>query len=575
MKILAAQINLTVGDLLGNFEKMKAIISQHPSVDLIVFPELALSGYPPLDLTERVGFCEEQLTYLDKLAQATLYTKATVIVGYFDKNTKGVGKPFHNGLAVLRGGEIKYRYFKRLLPTYNIFDESRHFESGDVIGTYELNGVKLGLLICEDMWNDKAVTTNFIYPINPVKETAEAGVDLIVSINASPSNVGKPEYRLERFAKIAADYKTPLIYVNQVGGNDDIVFDGTSFAVDADGTTHIRLPSFEEDLCQVIFDKTTKSFDSVFFSGVVYEGNAEEAKKKRPEAYFHYRQIVLGIRDYVRKCGFKKAAIACSGGVDSAIVLALAVDAIGAENVVAITMPSAISSTGSVTDSEKLCENLGVNLYSYPIANIVDSFLGNFTESFGEAKRSITKENLQARVRGTLLMGFTNEFEGYLPLTTGNKSECAVGYCTIYGDMNGGLAPISDLYKTEVWELCRLYNDLKWREVIPNVIIDKEPSAELYEGQKDTNSLPPYPVLDAVLIPYIEGNEVAPALLEKCKKVVQENGFTDFAKIHRMVDRAEFKRRQAAPTIRVHQKAWGSGRRLPIAQRHNPVNAIV
>ena len=574
MKILAAQINLTVGDLLGNFEKMRSILSTYTNQDLIVFPELALSGYPPLDLTERVGFCEEQLGYLDKLAQATLYTKATVIVGYFDKNTKGVGKPFHNGLAVLQGGEIKYRYFKRLLPTYNIFDESRHFESGDGIGTYELNGVKLGLLICEDMWNDKAVTTNFIYPINPVKETAEAGVDLIVSINASPSNVGKPEYRLEKFAKIAGDYKTPLLYVNQVGGNDDIVFDGTSFAVDADGTTHIQLPSFEEDLYQVIFDKSTKSFDSVFFPGVVYEGNTQDAKKKRPEAYFHYRQIVLGIRDYVRKCGFKKAAIACSGGVDSAIVLALAVDAIGAENVVAITMPSAISSTGSVTDSEKLCENLGVKLYTYPIANIVDSFLGNFTEAFGESKRSITKENLQARVRGTLLMGFTNEFGG-LALGTSNKSEAAVGYCTLYGDMCSGLTPIADLYKTEVWELCRLYNDLKWREVIPNTIIDKEPSAELYEGQKDTDSLPPYPVLDAILMMYIEGNEMNPEKLVQCKEIVAKSGFTDIEKIQLMVDSAEFKRRQASPCIRVHQRAWGSGRRLPIAQKHIPKNVLI
>jgi predicted amidohydrolase len=258
MKILAAQINLTVGDLEGNFEKMRQVINTYTNQDLIVFPELAISGYPPLDLTERVGFCEEQLGYLDKLARATLYTKAAVIVGYFEKNTKGVGKPFYNALAVLEGGEIKYRYYKRLLPTYNIFDESRHFESGDKVGIYELNGVKLGLLICEDMWNDKAVTTNFVYPINPVEETAKAGVDLIVSINASPSNVGKPEYRLEKFTKIVKNYGVPLVYVNQVGGNDDIVFDGTSFAASPVDQKPLVLKSFEEENYQLVFDKDSK-----------------------------------------------------------------------------------------------------------------------------------------------------------------------------------------------------------------------------------------------------------------------------------------------------------------------------
>lgn len=569
MKILVAQLNMTVGDLEGNTKKILEVVDiNRDKADVLVFPELAITGYPPLDLIEQGGFFEEQYENLLKIAEATKGTKLSVILGYFDKHI-GPGKPFYNGLAVLQDGVVSHRYFKRLLPTYNIFDESRHFEPGKEVKVIEINNIKVGLLICEDMWNDKAITNNFIYPINPIKETVEAGAEVLISINASPSQVGKPRYRLEKFTKITKNYNTPLIYVNQVGGNDDIVFDGTSFVADADGKLVSTLKSFDEDSAVFEVSKTNNKL-----SISIIDGRIESDTLPKSSSEFYFRQIVFGIKEYVRKCGFKKVVIASSGGVDSALVLALAVEAVGRENVVAITMPSAVSSTGSVTDSEKLCENLGVKLYNYPIKSHVDLFMNDFEKYIKKSEKSLTVENMQARFRGMVLMAFSNEYPEYLPLTTGNKSESAVGYCTLYGDMNGGLAPISDLYKTEVWDLCRYINELYGKEIIPVAIIDKAPSAELYDGQKDTDSLPPYPVLDSILIPYIEGNAVDPKVLEQCKKIVGESGFTDFAKIHRMVDRAEFKRRQAAPTIRVHQKAWGAGRRFPIAQNHKPIDRL-
>lgn len=580
MKITMAQINTVVGDLVGNADKIISIVNDRKEFsDIIVFPELTLTGYPPLDLIERKGFCEEQLAQLARVVEATRGSKAGVVVGFFEPNT-GVGKPFFNSLAFISNGIVLHKYHKRLLPTYNIFDEHRHFEPGDRAGVVRFNGLNIGLLICEDMWNDKAITDKFIYPINPVEETAQHHPDLLISINASPSNVGKPEYRLEKFSGIVKEYGIPLVYVNQVGGNDDLVFDGTSFAIDAQGNVLEVLGSFEEKY----FTVEMKLEKGKFILGYKDALDERDSKKwlasglwKMEPSEFYFKQIVLGIKDYVRKCGFKKAVIASSGGIDSALVLALAVEALGAENVEAITMPSAISSAGSVDDSVVLCRNLGVKLHTYPIAETVNQMLnvmGVFVNKWDDLK-SLTKENLQARIRGTVLMAFTNQFPEFLPLTTGNKSECAVGYCTIYGDMNGGLAPISDLYKTEVWALSRFINTYKGKEVIPYAIIDKEPSAELYEGQKDQDSLPPYDVLDAVLIPYIEGNEIDPKILKQCSDIVAKAGFKDFSKIHRMVDRSEFKRRQAAPTIRVHAKAWGSGRRMPIAQRHSPSNVLV
>jgi len=569
MKIFTAQLNMIVGDLEGNTNRILEVINTNKDrVDVIIFPELTITGYPPLDLIEQVGFFEDQYACLEKIGLSTAGTKLTVVLGYFDKHTRP-GKSFHNALAVLQNGVVAHKYFKRLLPTYNIFDESRYFEAGREVKVIDIQGIKVGLLICEDMWNDKAVTNNFIYPINPVEETVKAGAEILVSINASPSQVGKPNYRLEKFAKVAESYSLPLVYVNQVGGNDDIVFDGTIFVVDGSGALVSILKSFEED--NAVFE-ITKNEGRISVVRIEESNGLGTLPRSRPEFYF--KQIVLGIKDYMRKCGFKKAVVASSGGVDSALVLALAVEAVGPDNVVAITMPSAVSSTGSVTDSERLCDNLGVKLYNYAIKAHVDLFMNDFARSLGKSEKSLTVENMQARFRGMVLMAFSNEYPEYLPLTTGNKSESAVGYCTLYGDMNGGLAPISDLYKTEVWDLCRYINQFHEKEIIPVNIIDKEPSAELYEGQKDVDSLPPYPVLDSILIPYIEGTAIDPQILEECKKIVTESKFTDFAKIHKMVDKAEFKRRQAAPTIRVHEKAWGAGRRFPIAQNHKPLNSL-
>lgn len=573
MKIKLAQINTIVGDLVGNADKMISIIhASKGKADLVVFPELAITGYPPLDLIEQHGFCEEQMEQVRRVVDATSYNNVAAVFGTFHKNISGVGKPFYNSLVMAADGEIKTSYRKRLLPTYNIFDESRHFEPGTEVGIYKHMGETLGFLICEDMWNDKAITNKPLYNTNPVTETVAAGAEIIISINASPSNVGKPEYRVEKFAAIAAEHHTPIIYVNQIGGNDDLVFDGTSFALNEDGDVLHVMKSFEED--EQIFE--TVRYDGVLMLGYATDEQSDEQwGKPLPQmtpSEFYFKQIVLGIRDYASKVGFKKAVIASSGGVDSALVMALAVEALGEDAVVAITMPSAISSSGSVSDSEILCKNLGIKLFTYPIADGVELLMSGFDAAFGKYEKSLTKENLQARIRGMILMGYTNEFPGTIALNTGNKSEISVGYFTTGGDGVGGLAVIGDLYKTEVWDLCRYINQTHGKEIIPNVIIDKEPSAELYPGQKDTNALPPYQVLDSVLIQYIEGSEIDKSILENCKKTIADARFTDEAKIHRMVDRAEFKRRQIPHVIRVHQRAFGFGRRLPIAQRYIPKN---
>ena len=566
MKIISAQLNYIVGDLLGNCQKILNTIQKAPQdTDIIVFSETAITGYPPLDLVQRKGFVDEQLFCLTKIAEETSKRDLAVIIGYIDHN-KGVGKRFKNCLAVCHDGVVQYSYSKRLLPTYNIFDESRHFEPGEGAGVYTYKGVKLGLFICEDMWNDKS-SCDHLYTVNPIEDvmsTDEAlQPDLFISINASPSDIGKIDTRHQMFLNIVRNYGKPLIYVNQVGGNDDIIFDGSSFAISKSGVT-AQAPSFEE--FESCYEFLESGKDLAFIqncTGWPY-GMA-----------FVHEQLVLGIQDYVRKVGFKKVVVGCSGGVDSALVLTLAVEALGNDSVIAITMPSAISSKGSVSDSEILCKNLDIPLLTFPISDNVNVFMKEFNKIFGNSTKSVTKENLQARIRGMLLMAYSNEF-GSLVLSTGNKSECAVGYCTLYGDMNGGLAPISDLYKTEVWELCRYINKESYlaknlpcgTNLIPLEIVDKEPSAELYENQKDTDSLPPYPVLDAVLRLYIEGDLLSLKDIIQCRKTIEQAGFKDFEKILRMVDNNEFKRRQAAPTIRVHKRAWGFGRRLPIAQKY-------
>lgn len=569
MRIGIAQCNFTVGDLSGNTAKILEQIKKHGNdCDLLVFSELAITGYPPLDLVLSRGFVYEQLRCLGEITNATSHVSAAVVIGYVDVND-GAGKELYNSLAVCKSGEIVFRYQKRCVPTYNVFDESRYFEAGTQSGVWKYQGTRIGFLICEDAWNDNDFVDRNLYNVDPVKDCFEKGADIFVSINASPSELGKLSRKVGMFSKMAAKYNTPFVYVNQVGANDDLVFDGNSFAIDACGKVIRSMSCFAEDYATICF-----------FHG--YSGNFQDYSC--PSEFF-YRQIVFGIREYVTKCGFRDVVFGCSGGIDSALVGALAVDALGASHVKAITMPSKVSTEGSVTDSEKLCNALGIELLTHPIGDLVEQYRDAFKLNLdGGDLTGLSLENLQPRIRCNILMEYSNKL-GHLLLSTGNKSEASVGYCTIYGDMGGGFSPISDLYKTEVWDLARYYNKFHGKEIIPLSIIDKAPSAELYEGQKDTDSLPPYPVLDAILRLYIEGDMLDCNERETNIRAVEEwyeesddwppiltggvmNKRQQLAeKVLRLVDRAEFKRRQAPPTLRVHGRAWGAGRRYPIAQK--------
>ncbi len=558
LAIALAQLDYRICDYERNVAKIGAAIRQAVGADLIVFSELALSGYYPMDLLDEPDFQPRQDRALEQVLELSRQTQAAIALGAVTRNS-GVGKPHHNSLLLIRDGKVLLSYHKQLLPTYNVFDELRHFEPGrNRAAVTELKGYRVGFMICEDGWNDLEQD----YLVNPVRTLTEAGVDLIVSINASPSNVGKQRQRHDIFGAVAKRHDVPLLYVNQVGGNDQLVFDGGSFLVDAHhGVVH-ELPLFEETV-------ETVSFDGTFF-------NARGALTQRFDRYpadpqFYYGQIVLGLRDYIEKTGFRGVVVGCSGGIDSALTTALACDALGAANVRAVTMPSMYSSAGSVADSQALCEALGVSLFVHGIANIFGPFTAAFAEAFGQPPSPLAQENVQARIRGTILMEFSNHF-GNLVLSTGNKSEMSVGYATLYGDMNGGFNLIGDLYKTEVYALARYYNELHGRTVIPQAVLDKEPSAELAAGQKDTDTLPPYPVLDEILKLHIEGARLRPAEYKHAQAFVQKleaAGQADLVrKVIAMVAKAEFKRRQAPPIIRCRSRAFGNGRQMPIAAKY-------
>ncbi|HVK55366.1 MAG TPA: NAD+ synthase [Burkholderiales bacterium] len=557
LNIVIAQFNYKLCDYERNIAKINAAIQQNAEADLIVFSELAISGYYPQDLVEEPNFLARQDEALQRVLTASKVTQAAIVIGAVTRN-EGIGKPLHNSLLLIRNGEILLTYHKQLLPTYNIFDERRHFEPGENrAAVYEIKGQRVGFMICEDGWNDAERD----YAVNPVRTLANEGVDLIVSINASPSDVGKQRQRHTLFAAVAQRHGAPLIYANQVGANDQLVFDGGSFLVDPRiGVVH-ELPLFKEAVEAVRFD-----------GGFISNRRRRETPVSdyMDDAEFYYRQIVLGLRDYVEKVGFKGVVVGSSGGIDSALTIALAVDALGADAVKAITMPSIYSSEGSVKDSETLCANLDVSLYTHEIANIFQTFNGSFSNAFRESSSRLTQENVQARIRGTILMEFSNHF-GNLVLSTGNKSEMSVGYATLYGDMNGGINLIGDLYKTEVYALARYYNALHRREVIPRAIIDKEPSAELSAGQLDTDSLPPYPVLDEILKLHIEGKRLRPGEYERAQAFVEQLHVAGqsplIEKVLGMIAKAEFKRRQAPPIIRCRSRAFGNGRQMPIAAR--------
>jgi NAD+ synthase (glutamine-hydrolysing) len=565
LRITLAQLNPTIGDFAGNVALMRGAAAKAIAerAQMVVFPELSLTGYSPGDLLDEPDFVASAEQALAELLTATRQTPGLAWVVGAPMRRSGPGKALENSLLVLRDGEIVLRYAKQLLPTYNVFDERRYFEPGpDVAKVLRIGEAQVGFLICEDGWNDSGED----YGVNPFSRLADAAPDLVVSINASPSNIGKREQRHALFAAASRRHGLPLVYVNQVGGHDQLVFDGASFAVTPAEGVVFEAARFAESV------ETLQLAAGCFLAA---DGAALPPVQADglPVMEFYRRQIVLGLRDYARRCGFRQAVVGSSGGIDSALTLALAVEALGADNVVAITMPSRFSSSGSVDDSATLCRNLGIRLHEHPIRTIVSQYEAGFAESFGQPLRGLALENLQARVRGTLLMEYSNSF-GHLLLTTGNKSEISVGYCTLYGDTNGGLGLIGDLYKTEVFELCRHLNTSAGRELIPTAIIDKEPSAELAPDQRDSDSLPPYPVLDCILKVLIEGSRLGNAERAEVEAAyatltARPDGAALVASIRRMIARNEYKRRQAPPILRLRGRAFGSGRQMPIAAKYD------
>jgi NAD+ synthase (glutamine-hydrolysing) len=546
MRVALAQINPTVGDIPGNVRKIAGFIdaAKKERADLCVFPELSIIGYPPKDLLLKPRFIEDNLRALEQLAGGVSGIEA--IVGYAEPNTRRVGRPLHNAVALLRGGKIASKHFKTLLPTYDVFDESRYFEPGTVQGELAVvSGWHVGISICEDLWNDETMGDRQLYHVNPIADLDAAGAQMLINASASPFVEGKHAFRLKLFGAQARRFGKPLVYVNQVGGNDELVFDGNSVVLDAAGNVTAQAMDFEEDL--LVADLSGKAPRPLAVPSAGIESI--------------YKALVLGLRDYVRKCGFTTVVVGLSGGIDSALTAALAVAALGKDKVGGVAMPSRFSSDHSISDAEALARNLGIRLETIGISALHDAYEATLATVFAGKAPDVTEENLQARVRGTLLMALSNKF-GHLLLTTGNKSEWAVGYCTLYGDMCGGLAVISDLPKTTVWEMSRWVNQHAGRELIPQGSIDKVPSAELRPNQTDQDSLPPYPLLDAILFRYVEQEKDAAAIIAE--------GFDadTVRKVIRLVDCSEYKRRQAAPGLKVTSRAFGFGRRMPIAQRY-------
>ena len=543
VRIALGQINTTVGDFRGNSARIieYSLRARSAGVDLILFPELSICGYPPRDLVERPWFVEQNRQTAEAIAHKT--SGIAVICGLVTPTRSPTGKTVMNSAALLRDGKIAAIQSKRLLPTYDVFDEFRNFAPADKQDLITLNGTPCALTICEDAWNDKNFWDRRLYGIDPVEDLVGAGGKILLNISASPFFLNKRELRQDMLATIAKHYRIPVAMANQVGGNDSLVFDGSSFALGPDGQVIAQAKSFEEDL--VCFDTAALAGD-IHHRDETLEGSA-------------YAALVLGTRDYVRKCGFTKVVLGLSGGIDSALTAAIAVDALGKDNVIGVGMPGPYSSQGSIDDAAELARNLGIRFEMVRIGEVFDSYLSALHPVFGDLPQDVTEENVQARIRGSVLMALSNKL-GALVLTTGNKSELGVGYCTLYGDMCGGLAVISDVPKTLVYRLARYVNSRA--PVIPESTIDKPPSAELRPNQKDSDSLPPYDVLDTILEAYVEDNRAPEA-------IAAEHGI-DLAlvrQVTRMVDRNEYKRQQAAPGLKISPKAFGFGRRYPIAAK--------
>lgn len=545
MRIALGQTNSTVGDLDGNLDRMIEWSRRASSLDaeVIVFPELSLTGYPPRDLVEKESFLESTECHLHRLISATANLDLTIICGYVSRSESYPGKKARNSAAVIERGKLLFRQDKMLLPTYDVFDEARYFLPADHQTLNTVRGRRAAVVICEDAWNDKQFWEHRLYQRDPVEELAATGADVLLSINASPYNLHKRALRRKIFEGTARRHNVPLVYVNQVGGNDQLVFDGSSFAMNARGEIIADAASFQEDL--VLVDTETGS------------GDRHGSHDNETEAV--YDALVLGTRDYIRKCGFKKVLIGLSGGIDSSITAAIAVDAVGRENVTGVGMPGPYSSEGSVNDAREMAARLGIRFELVEITPVYERFLEVLKPVFYGASPDVTEENLQSRLRGMTLMALSNK-TGAIVLTTGNKSELAVGYCTLYGDMCGGLAVISDVPKTLVYELSRVANQ-RHRNAIPEAVFTKPPSAELRPDQKDTDSLPEYEVLDRILKSYVE--DLLPADDIAAEQSVPLQLVKD---IINKVDRNEYKRQQAAPGLRVTTKAFGMGRRFPIAQ---------
>jgi NAD+ synthetase len=546
MKIAIVQINLVIGDFKHNLSRINhyADRAKALSCDLVVFSELTVSGYPPRDLLEKEDFIDTNLACLNKLVSTI--SGIGVICGFVDKNSDNEGNGLFNSAVLFENGRILHKVNKRLLPTYDVFDERRYFEPGIKAGGFPYKGYKIGLTICEDIWNDKDAIQKRAYHLNPVFEMVKDGADLIINISASPFHVGKREFRWNMLGSLAKKYKVPLIFANQVGGNDSLLFDGISAAFSREGKVTVRAKDFEEDL--VVFDLKATDPDSEYLHAIS-SSDTESILKA----------LIMGTRDYVTKCGFKKVVVGLSGGIDSALTTYIATMALGKDNVSTVFMPSQYTSQDNYQDTEKLVKNLGIELKTIPIDGMFKEFLKYTSPSFKKNEPGIVEQNLQARIRGTILMAMSNR-EGSILLSTGNKSELAVGYCTLYGDMNGGLAVISDVPKTMVYDLACFINAQK--EYIPSRIITKVPSAELKPDQTDQDDLPTYDILDAILKGYIEEAKSADELVKMglAKDLVEDT----ISK----VDQNEYKRYQAAPGLKVTSKAFGYGRRYPLAHKY-------
>jgi len=540
MKIGFAQINPTVGDLRGNCELIIGAYERlvAAGAELVLTPELAITGYPPQDLVFKSRFVPENLAVLEKLHARV--GNAPLLVGFVDRN-EGRGKPFHNAAALLERGKPIRKTYKSLLPTYDVFDEDRYFEPATRVEPFEVQGKKIGVTICEDIWTDEYLPRP-LYDVEPVRSLVEQGAEIILNLSSSPFRLGAPACRLEMIAAQARAYRRPICYCNVVGGNDQLVFDGNSIAVNASGNLIAQLAPFRGD--EKIVD--TNSAAVIQFH-----------ERKTPEQLF--AALSLGLHDYCRKCNFRSAVVGLSGGVDSAVTAVIAVNALGAENVTGVSMPSPYSSRGSIDDARALARNLGIQFLEIPITDAFKVFKGQFKDIFKSLPEHETEENMQPRLRAMTLMALSNKF-GHLVLSTGNKSELAVGYCTLYGDMAGGLAVISDVPKTMIYQLARWMN--RDREIIPKSTIEKPPSAELKPNQKDQDTLPPYDILDEILQLYVEENLSARDIIAR--------GFDEKTVrwIQRRVDLNEYKREQAAPGLKVTSRAFGMGRKMPIAQRY-------